>query len=522
MLETATLPKPGDTIAGRYLIQGELGSGFQSALFGATVQATGKRYALKYWTAPLAEESAQATEYFVRTAYQAGLFDHPNIVEVYEVGKQGSAPYAVMEWLEGSTLTRCMERVGPLPLIDAFTYLTPCMHGVAEAHDAGIVHGDIRPAHIFICRATKYDPERARVIDFGKASPGFQHLRGEQRALIDESSYYASPEQLRGEPLDQRSDIYAFGLLLYHLLSGALPFSANKPSDLTREILSGAGKPLHDMLPELPLGVADIVERAMAPDPLQRFQDLRSMLEALQRFDLRAQTEAHNDGTADYWSVDREDISAVAFFEAPAHENQRVPSEPAARKAHGTLPYLGAAGALIVGAAIGLHWVEQHEASAGAEDHPPQAARQATRREDPRRPIETSIQAARTRTTAEIKAPPDFVPKPRMIEVAETAPSVARPSFASETESDAAHRNALLNVDAAVRDTRESPELVKLTAADKAKPKASKALDVAPPADTARAPESGSRPTVKAKSARAKAASDDTGAPDALDKMQLQ
>jgi serine/threonine protein kinase len=282
-----TLPQSGEVFDFRYLITCRLGCGADGYVFGATELETGRRVAIKCWIGPHAEDALAAAQHFVRTAYKARLFDNPHITHVFAAEAGRTVGYCVMDWLEGVTLATRMARRRPSPLSDVFNIAMPCMRAVAEAHAAGIVHGDIRPGHIFVCHATRHRPAVARVFDFGR---GFIWLASEPhiaRAATDEAMQYAPPERLVGAAVDTRCDIYGFGLMLFEMLAGERAFRGDDPETLTDNIRRGSAKLLASISPSIPMPLAQVVERAIASDPDLRFPNLVEMIEALEPFDPR-------------------------------------------------------------------------------------------------------------------------------------------------------------------------------------------------------------------------------------------
>gem|GEM_PF-3687152 len=279
-----TLPQTGEVFDFRYRIVCRLGYGSDGYLFGATDLDTGKRVAIKCWNGPHAEQALAAAQHFVRTAHQFQLFDNPNISEVFAAEPGHTVSYCVMDWLEGMTLARRIMRKRPSPLSDVFNIVVPCMRAVAEAHAAGIIHGDVRPGHIFVCHATKHRPAIARIFDFGRPPAGLPSVPNVARALNAEAYQYSTPEQLLGEPLDARSDMYAFGVMLFEMLAGERPYVAEGSDELAEKIKAGAPKLLAVSAPSIPVRLAHVIERAMAVDPAHRYTSMTEMLDALQAF----------------------------------------------------------------------------------------------------------------------------------------------------------------------------------------------------------------------------------------------
>jgi serine/threonine protein kinase len=286
MMDGSALPSPGDTVAGKYVLERVIGEGGMSVVYGATHRVTGKRFAIKWMLPDETATSSDTARRFIREAQVAGLFQHPNAVEVYDVGQVSGSFYMVMEWLDGESLASRLERNITITFQDMCAYLIPCMHGVTEAHAAGIVHRDLKPANIFLCRAMHHTPERPKVLDFGIAKISKQTF--DVNSLVTKSGvligtpHYLSPEQLRSLPVDHRTDIYAFGVIMYQLLSGQLPFPADNFGQLVLQIATGTPVPLRDFVPGLPAGMPELVARAMAREPQDRFQDLRELIGALE------------------------------------------------------------------------------------------------------------------------------------------------------------------------------------------------------------------------------------------------
>jgi eukaryotic-like serine/threonine-protein kinase len=279
-----TLPQSGEVFDFRYRIVCRLGFGGDGYVFGATELETGKRVAIKCWNGPHADTALAAAQHFVRSAHAARLFDNPNIVEMFSAEAGRTVNYCVMDWLEGMTLARRIVRQRPSPLSDVFNIVVPCMRAVAEAHAAGVVHGDVRPGHIFVCHATKHRLAIARIFDFGRGLASLPSVPNVALAPNAEVYHYATPEQLQGGELDARSDIYAFGIMLFEMLAGERPFVAESSSELALKIIAGTPKLLASISPSIPVRLAHVVERAMSVEPEQRFANLGEMIDAIEQF----------------------------------------------------------------------------------------------------------------------------------------------------------------------------------------------------------------------------------------------
>jgi serine/threonine-protein kinase len=254
-------------------------------VYEASHHVTGKRFALKRLFPELTKVHG-LVERFIREAQLGAQLEHPNLVEVYDMGQDADSLYIVMELLEGEPLSERLTRVQRLTPSAACELLCPCMEAVALAHRAGVIHRDLKPANIFVCKSNASVAEHARVLDFGvsKLAGGSQldrqHWARTIPGMVLGTPHYMSPEQMRGEDVGARADVYAFGVIMYEVLSGEQPFPGESLPDLLAQVLTETPRSL-DCLAELPEGLAGIVARAMARDPNDRFASMEALLEAL-------------------------------------------------------------------------------------------------------------------------------------------------------------------------------------------------------------------------------------------------
>jgi serine/threonine-protein kinase len=282
------LPKVGDVIDAKYRIDHRIGSGAMSVVYQETHTLTQKRFALKWLLPELALEPDFAAR-FLREAKVAGRFEHPNIVKAYDLGHPDDAFYMVLELLSGESLHQRIMRVDEMPWADACRLVLPCMRAVSEAHRRGIVHRDLKPANIFVCTGSKTEPERTKVLDFGLAklarAPGEFTLSGTTRSgVVMGTPNYMPLEQMRGEPIDHRVDVYALGVTLYQTVTGRLPFPAASLSDLILLMDSEQPSPLERWARRVPEGVSAVVTKALARDRDDRYESVDAMLDALAPF----------------------------------------------------------------------------------------------------------------------------------------------------------------------------------------------------------------------------------------------
>jgi tetratricopeptide (TPR) repeat protein len=274
------------TRLGPYEILGPLGEGGMGAVYRARDVRLDRIVAVKVLSDKFAADP-EALARFEREAKAVAALSHPNILSLHDVGVDGGVSYAVMELLEGETLRERL-RGGPLAPGRAIGWGVQIAEGLAAAHEKGLVHRDLKPENLFVTRGG-----RIKILDFGVAKrTTTESVRGdaptdllptEPGVLIGTASYM-SPEQVRGRPVDPRSDIFSFGVVLYEMLAGSRPFQGRSPADAMVAILTEQAPPLADRVKDLPPPLERIVERCLAKEPEERYhsaQDLAADLGAL-------------------------------------------------------------------------------------------------------------------------------------------------------------------------------------------------------------------------------------------------
>jgi serine/threonine protein kinase len=287
MTQSTFTPQPGYVIGHKYRIERVLGQGGMGLVFEASHVVTAKRFAIK-WLLSDRSNSDGAVARFVREAQVAGRCEHRNIVEVYDIDREGEAMFMVMELLKGESLAERLARGGALHASDACRLLLPCIEAVGEAHAAGIIHRDLKPANIFICQARGREPEMAKVLDFGvsrfastqEAPMGVKTKDG----TVIGTPFYMSPEQMRSQPIDLRADVYSMGITFYEVLSGVRPYNAHSYGDLLLKVADANPIPLGELVMGLPTGLVQIVDKAMSFDRNARFADMREFANALEAY----------------------------------------------------------------------------------------------------------------------------------------------------------------------------------------------------------------------------------------------
>ena len=258
---------------GKYRILAPLGRGATGVVYRALDQTLEREVAIKVLIRDLAEPVAMRR--FRTEATTLAKLSHPGIATVYELIEVDADLLMVMELVRGESLEQLCHRLGPIPPHPACHVVDQVLAALDNAHRAGIVHRDIKPANIMIT-----DAGLVKIMDFGIA-----RVRGDERLTIDGSMLgtpaYMSPEQVLGQQVDARSDLYSMGVVLYRLLAGALPFSADNAIATLQKQISESPTPLHRYVQGLPGWCEQVVQRALEKKPRERFQSAEAFRETL-------------------------------------------------------------------------------------------------------------------------------------------------------------------------------------------------------------------------------------------------
>jgi serine/threonine-protein kinase len=293
--------EPGQEV-GEYTIDSKLGQGAFGTVYKAQHPLIGKVVAIKVLATKLSVDPEMVSR-FIAEARAVNQIRHRNIIDIFSFGKlPDGRQFYVMEYLEGEPLDALVDRVGNMSLADALPILRPIAKALDAAHGKGIAHRDLKAENVFLGRDS--DGQLfPKLLDFGIAK-----LMGREEALKHKTRtgapigtpYYMSPEQCRGKDVDHRTDIYAFGVLVYRMLTGAYPFDADDYMSILMQQLNVDPPPMTTHLPDVPSTIDDVVLWLLAKDPTERPADLRTAVHALEQ----AATDAGMDiGPAVTWDV---------------------------------------------------------------------------------------------------------------------------------------------------------------------------------------------------------------------------
>lgn len=252
---------------GRYEIVSAIGKGAMGVVYRAVDPMLQRTVAVK--TVNLFLDDEELAEYearFYQEAKAAGRLNHPNIVTIYDVGKEGKVAYMAMEFLEGRELKALLADKKPLPLSTALDIAAQVADGLAYAHENDIVHRDIKPANIMILKSGL-----AKIMDFGIARMRTSEVRTQTGVLLG-SPPYMSPEQVLGRRADHRSDIFSLGVVLYQMLTGERPFTGTEMSAIMYNVVHLSPRAPSQLNPEVPDILNFVVAKALAKAPDARYQ----------------------------------------------------------------------------------------------------------------------------------------------------------------------------------------------------------------------------------------------------------
>jgi serine/threonine protein kinase len=327
---------------GPYEIQSPLGAGGMGEVYSATQNSLGRQVAIKVLASASALDPERLRR-FEQEARAASALNHPNIISIYDVGRDGATSYIAMELVDGKTLRALLE-AGPLGIKKALQIATQIADGLAKAHAAGIVHRDLKPENVMVSR-----DGFVKILDFGLAKllPSLDSSDSSSETMtvaapathpgmVMGTAGYMSPEQARGGEIDYRSDIFSFGSMLYEMVAGKQPFKCASTAQTLAAIIEDDPQPVAEANPKTPTPLRWIIERCLAKDPEDRYTSTRDLAR---------------------------DLQSIRDHLSDARTSAQIPQAVAGYKyPRWLMPALLFLGGLIVGAAL-LFWLRSEAAS---------------------------------------------------------------------------------------------------------------------------------------------------------------
>ena len=289
----------GKMLGNRYEILEQLGGGGMAIVYKGRDTILNRMVTIKLLR-PDYTSDEDFVRRFRREAQAVASLSHPNIVSIYDVGREKDMDYLVMEYVDGEDLRSIIKREGPLEPSKAVRIARQICDALDHAHEHNIVHRDVKPHNILITRSG-----RAKLTDFGIAMEASAATMTTSDTIVG-SVHYLSPEQARGEAPDFRSDIYSLGVVLYEMLAGGIPFTGDTPISIALKHVQSFPDPISKRNPDIPESLESAAMKALNKEPEKRYQSAREM-----SFRLEESLLGDDDGATRVIAVDREDMKAL-------------------------------------------------------------------------------------------------------------------------------------------------------------------------------------------------------------------
>jgi tetratricopeptide (TPR) repeat protein/predicted Ser/Thr protein kinase len=271
----------GLEIGRRYRVKSLLGIGGMGAVYLVHDKDLDRDVALKLIRSDIADDP-DSLERFKREIQLSSRVTHPNVLRVFDLGESDGIKFLTMQFVDGRDLSTILKKQGKLPTDRLIRVFRQVAEGLKAAHDQGVIHRDLKPQNIMID-----SQDRVYVTDFGLAKHADQSGMTQTGAVIG-TPFYMSPEQVKGDSVDQRSDIYAIGVILYQMAAGVVPFTGATPFEVMMKRVQRPAQPIGELNPDLPRYLQKVIERCMAIDPNLRYQNVAEILSDLDSENVRS------------------------------------------------------------------------------------------------------------------------------------------------------------------------------------------------------------------------------------------
>jgi len=390
-------PYLGATIDGRYKVEALLGEGGMGVVYRCVHTIIGKKVAMKVLRADLARDT-EVTERFLNEAKSASTIGNAHIIDISDFGQfQDGATYFVMEFLVGQPLTKIVEGGQAVPVPRILNIARQLGEGLSAAHAAGIVHRDLKPDNIFLIHRGG-EKDFVKILDFGiaKVSTSGEGAKLTRAGAVFGTPHYMSPEQAAGQPVDHRGDVYSFGVILYELASGRVPFDADNFMGILTQHMYKAPVPIRALVPqpqEVPPGLEAIVLKCLSKRPEHRYQSMDELIADLDKL------KAGNVPDAVPEMMSRSGgFNVPADYFAKPKMPEPVPASPESGRRKSKWPLIaGLAGVAAAIAIVGAIFAKSSQSRAQAEGHanaPLTAAPAVTPPTAPQEPLTLTRQVA--------------------------------------------------------------------------------------------------------------------------------
>ncbi|MBE6894939.1 MAG: Stk1 family PASTA domain-containing Ser/Thr kinase [Ruminococcaceae bacterium] len=338
----------GKIVDNRYEILSLIGVGGMSNVYKAIDKQTGRQVAVKFLKEEFFENE-ELVRRFKNESKAISVLNHDSIIKVVDFNITDSEKYIVIEYIDGVTLKEFMENRGKLTWEDTLIFANIILSALSHAHENGVVHRDLKPQNIMLTR-----DGRLKIMDFGIA----RLATASQRTVTDKaigSVHYISPEQVRGQSTDGRSDIYSIGIMMYEMITGKLPFQSETAVSVALQQLSEKAQPVSELVPEVPKGLEQIIMKAIEKDPDMRYQSAAEM-----RGDIKKVRE--NPAIVFETAEDLSQTKTVMMDAAPKKHTSKTKAKTPKFKLKISkkllLPVMaGLAAAFMVSAAVGIYFI---------------------------------------------------------------------------------------------------------------------------------------------------------------------